>query len=105
MARTVSPYGVLQDKVKEDFNAIDDPENHTFSEFFVNATNVLAAYGDSHQDTMANLCARGLLSWSQADRDAYLAASEVPGRVYQLMAAPGDWPVFAEPAPVVEDEA
>ena len=94
MARELSLYAVLQDKIRSDFTAIDDPSNHTFSRFFVDACAVLAAYGDGFQATAATLCARGINSWATDEQSSYLSEIDLPGRVFQQMASPDEWPSF-----------
>ena len=93
--RQLSPYAVMQAKLDADVAAIEDKDDHAFDRFFVEAATVLAAYGDSQQDKFATYAARGLLSWSDEDRDAYLQQVDVPGRVFQQMANPDPWPAAA----------
>ena len=99
----LSPYAVMQSKLDADVAVIEHKEDHLFDRFFVEAATVLAAYGDSQQSKFAMYCARGLLSWSEDDRTAYLDQYDVPGRVFQQMANPDPWPgVATEPAETPE---
>ncbi|UTC29959.1 hypothetical protein STASHLEY_00250 [Brevundimonas phage vB_BpoS-StAshley] len=93
MARDLSVYTVLQDKIYEDFFTIEDPDTHVFSDFFVEATTVLASYGDQNQQKMATLCARALLSWTPEKQQNFLMTINVPGIVHMQMIDPSEWPL------------
>lgn len=73
---------------------ITDPETADFSEFFLNATAVLSAYGDQNQTRNSMLCGYAIRSLSDEGRASFLASVEVTGRVYQEMSSPSEWPAF-----------
>jgi len=101
MARELSVYEVLRNEVVRRYSSVapEDRETYVFSDFFVEATAVLAAYGDSNQDINTTLCARALLSWDAAKRKLFLKTIEVPGRVHMEMIDPAEWPEFPSTTP------
>lgn len=96
----LSPYAVLQAVVNDEASPLESPDGHVFTYRTIEAASVLAAYGDGNQANNATVCAYGLLSWSEADRNAFLDKYEVPGAVYQQLRSPAEWP-FKPAEPVV----
>lgn len=90
--KQLSPYEVMQNEVSRLAEEVSDPTTHQFTDFFVEATAVLASYGDSNQARNATLCARAINNMENDDASAFLTRVEVPGRVYQEMASPSPWP-------------
>ena len=91
--KQLSPYEVLQSEVDRIAAEVTEPSAFQFSDFFVRATIVLAAYGDTNQARNATMCGYALRSMDDEDREAFLATVDTPSRVYQQMAAPDDWPI------------
>lgn len=93
--KQLSPYEVMQAEVNRIAQTITDPTTADFGRFFVDATAVLASYGDQNQARNATLCAYALNAMSDDDRGEYVASIELPGRVYQQQVNPDPWP-YAE---------
>lgn len=91
--KQLSPYEVLQSEVDRIAAEVTEPETFQFSDFFVCATIVLAAYGDTNQARNATMCGYALRSMEDEDREEFLATVDTPSRVYQQMTAPDDWPI------------
>lgn len=93
--KQLSPYEVMQAEVNRIAQTITDPATADFGRFFVDATAVLASYGDQNQARNAALCAYALNAMSEGDRASYMESIDLPGRVYQQQANPDPWP-YAE---------
>lgn len=92
--KTIVLYTVMQDYITSTYTEIETPSEHVFDESFIKMTAVLADYGDDKQDVMACLCAKGLLSWTEQDREAFLDEYEIPSRVMRQLSNPSEWPEF-----------
>lgn len=95
----ISPYTPLQAVIDAEANAPEPPES--FSELFLQASTVMAAYGDSNQAKNATLCAFALRSLSDSDRDDFMSTYEVPATVWQMVMAreSPEWLPSSLPAP------
>lgn len=95
MAQELSTYQALQREVVRQYYAIPTAQldTHVFSDFFIEATGVLAGYGDQNQQANATLCARSILSRPTAERQVILGTYEFPGRVYQELTSQSAWPI------------
>ena len=96
--KQLSPYEVMQNEVNRIAQEVSDPAQLEFSPFFAQATAVLASYGDQNQAMNATLCAYALKAMSEEDRATFMAAFEIPGRVYQQLAQPDAWPFAPQEA-------
>lgn len=103
--KQLSPYEVMQNEVNRIVERVTDPSQSTFTTFFVQATAVLASYGDQNQARNATLCAYGLLAMTEEDRTAFMTSTELPGRVYQQLAQPDAWPFMISAEPKTEMNA
>lgn len=106
MAQELSIYQALQREVVRQYYAIPSAQldTHVFSDFFIEATGVLAGYGDQNQQSNATLCARSILSRSTSERQVILETYEFPGRVHMQMAMPSEWPDFPAVNPIIPEE-
>lgn len=109
MARELSPYQVIQDKIKSDFLAAKEAgpiSEQTFSRFLAEATGVLAGYGDQNQADNAALCALILKGWEPEDSVAFMSEFDLPGRVYVNMSlAEIPLPAWLQDQPKTEETA
>ena len=100
--KQLSPYEVMQAEVNRIAQAVTDPATADFGQFFLGATAALATYGDQNQAMNATLCAYALRSLDEEARAAFIDAVELPGRVYQELSSPSDWPVSTPQDPTID---
>lgn len=95
----ISPYTPLQVLIDAEASSAEPPES--FSELFLQASTVMAAYGDRNQSVNATLCAFALRSMPEQDRHNFMSTYEVPATVWQMVNAKED-PVWPKSPPVAD---